>query len=222
MEAHMTYKKPYIARIVASHEPDYWRAQATGFRLIRLLEKYITLTRICWHAASVAQTCAERDFFRQEYDRVLGIGNRIARQVRRSNGYTILLAQFEYSSAYDYSPAYHVVVKRWPIPLAADSRIEEGPLFGALEQFRADAEQLAREEMRATGGASYELYVRRFSEECASYIYRLDPLLRRYAIMIAAYHGYTEDEDELYPDFGPGYCSLTGIEEHCCPCGRHP
>lgn len=29
------------------------------------------------------------------------------------------------------------------------------------------------------------------------------------------------------PDFVPyqakvGECSLTGIDEHCCPCGRHP
>lgn len=212
----MTYTKSYAARIVASHEPHYWTAQATGFRFIRLLEKYMTLTRLCWQAASVANTAIERDFFRQEYDRVHGIGNRIAHQARHSNAYTILSARFE------QSPAYHVVVKRWPIVLAADSRLEETPLFVALEQFRVDVREIAAREMRATGGASYELYARRFSDLCGWVISNLHPQIQSYAVAIALYYGYVEDEDERHADFGPGLCSFSGIEEHCCPCGRHP
>ncbi|AOH86923.1 hypothetical protein AWL63_18065 [Sphingomonas panacis] len=212
----MTYTKSYLTRIVASHEPDYWRAQATGFRLIRLLEKYIGLADLCGHLISTAQTHTERDFFRAEYDRLHQTICRIARQVSRSNGYTILRARA------DDSPAYRVMVQRQPVPLAVETRAAETPLFLALQQFRADAERIADAEMRATSCASYELYVCRFSGICAGYIDRLDPQIRRYAVIIASEHGYTEDEDELYPDFGPGYCSLTGIDEDCCPCGRHP
>ena len=212
----MTYTKPYITRIVASHEPDYWRAQATGFRFIRLLEKYLSLADLCGRAISDAKTHVERDFFRAEHARLQQTACRIARQVARSNGYTILRARA------DDSPAYRVVVQRQPVALAVEPRASETPLFLALQQFRADAERIADAEMRATAGATYELYVRWFSGACARYIDDLDPQLRRYAVMIASYHGYTEDEDELYPDFGPGYCSLTGIEEHYCHCGRHP
>ncbi|BAI96640.1 MULTISPECIES: hypothetical protein [Sphingobium] len=212
----MTYKQPSITRIVASHEPDYWRAQATGFRLIRLLEKHLTLAALCSRAIGVARTRDERDFFRVEYERLHQITGRIARQVTRTNGYTILRARA------DDSPAYRLVIQRQPVALAAASRASDTPQFLALEQFRAETDRLAKAEMRATAGATYELYARRFSADCARLIDDLDPQLRRYAFMIAVYHGYTEDEDELYPDFGPGYCSLTGIDEHYCHCGRHP
>lgn len=211
----MTYTKPYIGRVVATHEPGYWTAQATGFRLIRLLEKYLTLTELCGRSISVARTYVERDFFKAEYDRLHGIANRIARQIARSNGYNILRAQA------DDSPAYRVVVQRQPIALSGDRRIEQTPQFLALEQFRADAEQLAEEEMRATAGATYELYARQFSAGCARAIDNLDPQLQRYAVAIALYHGYIEDEDERYADFGPGLCSISGIEEDYCHCGRH-
>lgn len=212
----MTYTKPYLTRIVASHEPDYWRAQAAGFRFIRLLERYLGLADLCGGAISAAKTCVERDFFRAEYDRLHQTACRIARQVTRSNGYTILRARA------DDSPAYRVVVQYQPVALAVEPRASETPLFLALQQFRVDAERIAKAEMRVTAGATYEYYVRRFSGICAHYIDALDPPLRRYAAMIASYHGYTEDEDELYADVGPGYCSITGIEEHCCPCGHHP
>lgn len=211
----MSYSKSYTVRTVESHEPGYWTAQATGFRLIRLLEKYLTLAQICGRAINLGRTYVERDFFGQEYGRLHDITNRIARQVARSNGYAILRARV------DDSPAYRVVVQRQPIALAADSRLEETPLFVALEQFRADVEQLADEEMRATAGATYELYARQFSGACARYIDDLDPQLQSYAVAIASYHGYVEDEDERYADFGPGLCSLSGIEEEYCHCGRH-
>ena len=91
----------------------------------------------------------------------------------------------------------------------------------ALEGGR-DAERLAEAEMRATAGATYELYARQFSTACARAINKLDPDLRRYAVKIANDHGYIAGEDERYADFGPGLCSLTGIDEHYCHCGRHP
>lgn len=91
----------------------------------------------------------------------------------------------------------------------------------ALSQFRADAGRLAGDTAKATGGASYELYARRFSEACDALLAALDPTMRDQAVAIAEYHGYFAD-DEAEAGFGPGYCSLTGIEEHCCHCGRHP
>ncbi len=76
--------------------------------------------------------------------------------------------------------------------------------------------------MRATAGGSYELYACRFSAACAYYIDDLDPQLQPYAVAIANYHGYVEDEDERYADFAPDLCSLSGIEEEYCHCGGHP
>ncbi|KKW90467.1 hypothetical protein [Sphingobium chungbukense] len=212
----MTKMKSYAARIVEPHEPRYWTAQATGFRLIRLLDKYLILTHMCGRSITVARTSDERKFFTQEFHRVNGIAKRIARQIGHSNGYTILRAR-----AVD-SPAYRVVVEHEVIALAAEFCIEKTPQFLALQQFRADVERLANEEMRATAGASYELYARQFSAGCARTIDDLDPQLQPYAVAIALYHGYIEDEDERYADFGPGYCSLSGIDEEYCHCGRHP
>ncbi|KXU30221.1 MULTISPECIES: hypothetical protein [Sphingobium] len=212
----MTNTKSQSVRIVASHEPGYWPAQATGFRLIRLLEKYLALSQTCARSIGVARTCIERDFFRAEYDRLYRLSGRIAHQVARSNGYTILRAL-----AVD-SPAYRVVIQRQHILLSTDSRFEDTPQFIALEKFRADAERLAEAEMRATAGATFELYARQFSEQCARYIDRLDPNLQRYAVVIANDHGYVEDEEERYADFGADLCSLTGIDEQYCHCGRHP
>lgn len=201
---------------MAPHEPGYWPAQATGFRLIRLLERYLALTQTCGRSISVARTCTERNFFRAEHDRLYRLACRIAHQVARSNGYTILRALA------DDSPAYRVVIQNQPIALSGGTRIEETPQFLTLERFRADAERLAEVEMRATAGATYELYARRFSAACARAIDKLDPDLRRYAVTIANHHGYIDDEDKRYADFGPGLCSLTGIDEHYCHCGRHP
>lgn len=212
----MTYTKPYITRIVASHEPDYWAAQAGGFRLIRLLQKYLNLTDLCGRAITGAKTGVEKDFFRAEYDRVYQAAERIVRHVTRSNGYTILRALA------DDSPAYRVVIRGFPIALSSGPQVRDTPQSLALEQFRADVERLADAEMRATAGATYELYARQFSDACAYYIGDLDPQLQPYAVAIAAYHGYIADEGERYADFGPGLCSLTGIEEHYCHCGRHP
>lgn len=92
----------------------------------------------------------------------------------------------------------------------------------ALTQFRLDAERLAGAAIRETAGASYELYAIRFSDACQSYIEDLDPDLRPAAIAIALHHGYVEDEDERHAGFGPGLCSVSGIDEAYCHCGRHP
>ena len=102
------------------------------------------------------------------------------------------------------SPAYRVVVEREPIALAAEFCIEQMPQFIALQQFREDVELLAKQEMRATAGVSYELYARQFSAGCARTIDDIDPQLQRYAVAIALYHGYIQDEDECYADFREG------------------
>ncbi len=91
----------------------------------------------------------------------------------------------------------------------------------ALSRFRIEARRIADMAGQETGGASYELYARRFTEACAPYIEALDPDLRPQAIAIANYHGYIEDADEAQAGFGPGLCSFSGIEEDYCHCGRH-
>lgn len=91
----------------------------------------------------------------------------------------------------------------------------------ALRQFRSDVERIASETAKATAGASYELYARRFSEACDALLHLLKPAIGDAALAIAKHHGYLDD-DATVDGFGPGYCSLTGIDEHCCHCGRHP
>lgn len=91
-----------------------------------------------------------------------------------------------------------------------------------LATFRAAAERLADQTAKTTGGASYELYARRFSEVCAPLIEALDAALRAPAVEIARYHGYHDDAEDGQADFGAGCCMFSGIEEDCCHCGRHP
>ncbi|MFT4026829.1 MAG: hypothetical protein QM676_08525 [Novosphingobium sp.] len=105
---------------------------------------------------------------------------------------------------------------------AQEYNLMDKPQSVALEQFRADVERIAAAAMRATAGATYELYARQFSDACDAYIEDLEPALRHRAIVIANAQGYVEDEEVRYADFGPGLCSLTGIDEHYCHCGRHP
>lgn len=88
-----------------------------------------------------------------------------------------------------------------------------------LSTIRARLERAAAEAQRGCG-LSYDLYVRRFSAEAESLLDAVDPDLRSEAAAIAAALGYGDDEADA--DYGPGICSLTGIDEYCCPCGRHP
>ncbi len=39
---------------------------------------------------------------------------------------------------------------------------------------------------------------------------------------VEAKHGDALSEENYEPpEYGPDVCSLTGIDEWCCPCGRH-
>lgn len=112
------------------------------------------------------------------------------------------------------------------VPDIPDDDLDIDPGCGdedhALVSFRANADRIAERTARHTSGASYELYARRFSEICAPLIAALAPDLREPATAIARVHGYVEDEEYRDNVFGPGSCFLTGIEEQCCSCGRHP
>lgn len=88
-----------------------------------------------------------------------------------------------------------------------------------LSTLRTQFEEAAAEADRGCG-LSYELYVRRFSADANSLLAAIEPALRDEAIQIAAEFGYDDGEEE--PDYGPGVCTLTGIDDYCCPCGRHP
>ena len=87
-----------------------------------------------------------------------------------------------------------------------------------LSTIRARLERAAAEAQRGCG-LSYDLYVRRFSAEAEPLLDAVDPDLRSEAAAIAAALGYGDEEVDA--DYGPGVCSLTGIDEYCCPCGRH-
>ncbi|WP_176590723.1 hypothetical protein [Sphingobium sp. EM0848] len=88
-----------------------------------------------------------------------------------------------------------------------------------LSTIRAQLERAAAEAQRGCG-LSYDLYVRRFNAAAEPILNAVDPDLRSEAAAIAAALGYGDDEADA--DYGPGICSLTGIDEYCCPCGRHP
>jgi hypothetical protein len=76
--------------------------------------------------------------------------------------------------------------------------------------------------MRQTAGGSYQMYERWFTEALGPAIDKLDPALRPQAITIASELGYIADTEVMAAGFGPGLCSISGIDEHFCHCGRHP
>ena len=90
---------------------------------------------------------------------------------------------------------------------------------GPLSTLRAEFEEATADAHRRCG-LSYEFYVRLFSAEAEPLLAAIDPALRTDAIQIAAEFGYYDGEAE--PDCGPGVCTLTGIDDYCCPCGGIP
>ena len=92
----------------------------------------------------------------------------------------------------------------------------------ALAQFRKEADRVSQAMMRQTAGGSYEMYERWFTEALEPTIGKLDPALRPQAIAIASDLGYIDDPEVMAAGFGPGLCSISGIDENYCHCGRHP
>jgi hypothetical protein len=90
-----------------------------------------------------------------------------------------------------------------------------------LTQFRLDAARIADETIRYTASGSYEMYVRHYSSAIEPYLQKLDPALRPDAVRIASDHGYGDKDDTELEGYDAGYCPMSGIEERCCPCGRH-
>lgn len=111
-------------------------------------------------------------------------------------------------------------------PLHPEDAIEYGfletPQSVALDQFRIDARRISEATMRETRGGTYEMYERRFTDAVEPYIEDLDPAVHDRAIGIARDLGYVEDPEAMAVGFGPGLCSISGIEEDYCHCGRHP
>ncbi len=105
---------------------------------------------------------------------------------------------------------------------AAEPAFLETPQSVALDQFRADAKRISQDLMRRAAGGTYEMYERWFTEALEPYVEALDPALHHEAMAIARDLGYIDDPEIMAAGFGPGLCSITGIEENCCPCGRHP
>lgn len=68
-------------------------------------------------------------------------------------------------------------------------------------------------------GQSYELYEKRLQAAYA-FILTNAPQVHRAATEAALMANGYEPDFEPYQS-KPGECSLTGIDEHCCPCGRH-
>lgn len=99
---------------------------------------------------------------------------------------------------------------------------DESLAMQPLDDFHANVAALADATMRQTGGASYELYARRFTDVCEPLIDALDAGLRDEGRAVAIYYGYIDGEHAGKGDFGPGTCPLSGIDADYCHCGRHP
>lgn len=87
----------------------------------------------------------------------------------------------------------------------------------------AELEAMASASNRGCG-LSYELFVKRFSDDVDSFIEEVEPQYRALALEIAKAQGYAtaEERDAMQDEIEEsGGCSLTGIDPWCCPCGRH-
>lgn len=75
-------------------------------------------------------------------------------------------------------------------------------------------------------GLVYEVFADNFSNAIDSKIGRFfnRPDLKSQYLTIAEDHGYSTKEarNEYWNNLGDEYCSTSGIEINCCPCGRHP
>jgi hypothetical protein len=83
--------------------------------------------------------------------------------------------------------------------------------------------QMAEEANRGCG-LSYELFVKRFSQEVDNLLEVVEQPFQDLALEIATSKGYaTPEERSVMQDEieESGGCSLTGIDPYCCPCGRH-
>lgn len=89
-----------------------------------------------------------------------------------------------------------------------------------IADFTAKIATAAQEAHRGCG-LSDVLFTQRFQDACEALLASVPDEHRTQALAIAQAQGYDTDYDADY-DFGPGYCSTTGIDEDCCPCGRHP
>lgn len=99
------------------------------------------------------------------------------------------------------------------------SRDPDSSTSGLLAAVHASLDQAAVEAHHGCG-LSYEYYVRRFSALAGPIIDAVPPNIQDEARRIAVEYGFCDPDD--VEDYGPGRCSLTGIEEDCCSCGRHP
>ena len=73
-------------------------------------------------------------------------------------------------------------------------------------------------------GLSFELFVKRFSDDVDDLLDEIDETWVAIALGIAKSQGYATpaERDEMQEDIeASGGCPLTGIDPWCCPCGRH-
>lgn len=73
-------------------------------------------------------------------------------------------------------------------------------------------------------GLSYELFVKRFSQDVDGLLDVMESPYQSLALEVARQKGYaTQEERKAMQDEieETGGCSLTGIDPWCCPCGRH-
>ena len=90
------------------------------------------------------------------------------------------------------------------------------------DRFDEAVSAIATATIGETGGASYELYARRFTDACEPLIDGLDPAVKEAGRAIAVHYGYLDAEHAGEGHFGPGTCTFSGIDADFCHCGRHP
>lgn len=69
-------------------------------------------------------------------------------------------------------------------------------------------------------GLSDILYESRLQAAMAAMLDAADDKERLATEIVLRQNGYEPEREPFVP--GPGECALTGIDENCCPCGRHP
>ena len=120
--------------------------------------------------------------------------------------------------------AYQVAAEhRPPQPhIPQDDPLSAAAQSDSLAQFPDEAGRVSQTLRRQDAGGSLQKGEPPLPEARGPALDKLDPVLRPQAITIASELGYIADTEVMAAGFGPGLCSISGIDEHFCHCGRHP
>lgn len=88
----------------------------------------------------------------------------------------------------------------------------------SAEAFKESCERIAKNAFSGCG-LSDVLFSERLQDGIDAQLANVPEEYKEEAIEIAKKHGYDPDYEAYQAR--EGECSVTGIDEYCCPCGRH-